>query len=149
MSDARTDIEEKLLSAQEGQLEIDQFMEALLSAQLFMPIHDDAQGSASAAGGRMPVAAGTHIINFQRSTRAQPLTIDGEDGCKQLVLFTSPDRARDFVRNHPGYGGGILTDLPWIFENLGVGFGIRLNPGHDIGLDLEAADVAQLAEQTH
>ena len=132
MSDARNDIEEKLLAAQEGQLEIDRFMEALMSAQLFMPVHD-----------------GNTVMNIQRSTRAQPLTIDAEDGGKQLVLFTSPDRARDFVRDHPGYGGGILTDLPWIIENLGVGFGILLNPGNDIGLDLEVADVAQLARHTH
>ena len=149
MSDARNDIEEKLLAAQEGRLDTEQFMEALLSAQLFMPVHDDAQGSASAAGGRMPVAAGTHIISFQRSTRAQPLTLEGEGGVKQLVLFTSPDRARTFVSDHPGYGGGILTDLPWIFENLGAGFGILLNPGHDIGLDIEADTVAQLSQHTH
>jgi len=97
----------------------------------------------------MPVAAGTHIISFQRSTRAQPLTIDAGDGGKQLVLFTSPDRARTFVSDHPGYGGGILTDLPWIFENLGAGFGILLNPGHDIGLDIEADTVAQLSQHTH
>jgi len=149
MSDARNEIEKQLLAAQEGRLDIDQFMEALLAAQLFMPVHDDAQGSASAAEGRMPLAAGTQVVSFQRSTQAQPLTIDSEGGGKLLVLFTSPDRARDFVRDHPGYGGGILTDLPWIFENVGVGFGILLNPGHDIGLDLEAQDVARLSQKPH
>ncbi len=132
MSDARNDIEEKLLAAQEGRLDTEQFMEALLSAQLFMPVHD-----------------GNTVLNIQRSTRAQPLTLEGEGGVKLLVLFTSPDRARTFVSDHPGYGGGILTDLPWIFENLGTGFGILLNPGHDIGLDIEADTVAQLSQHTH
>lgn len=97
----------------------------------------------------MPLAAGTQIVNFQRSTRARPLTIEDENGGKRLVLFTSPDRAREFVRAHPGYGGGILTDLPWIFENLGAGFGILLNPGHDIGLDLEADAVSRLSRRVH
>ncbi len=132
MSDARNEIEKKLLDAQEGRLDTEQFMEALLAAQLFMPVHD-----------------GSSVMNIQRSAHAQPLTIEGEDGGKSLVLFTSPDRARTFVPDHPGYSGGILTDLPWIFENLGVGFGILLNPGHDIGLDIEADTVAQLSQQTH
>src|SRR3989304_9280813 len=69
MSDARNDIEEKLLAAQEGRLDTEQFMEALLSAQLFMPVHD-----------------GNTVLNIQRSTRAQPLTLEGEGGVKQLVL---------------------------------------------------------------
>jgi hypothetical protein len=124
----RNDIEAKLLAAQEGELDAEEFMRELLGAQLFLPVRDD-----------------THIGNFQRSTRAQPLALDGGDGSRVLVLFTSPERAKEFLKGHPGYGGGILTDLPWLFEHMGVGFGIALNPGWGVGLDLAPQEVEQLA----
>lgn len=126
----RNELESKLLAAQEGELDADTFMVELLGAQLFMPVYDEKR-----------------IANFQRSTRAQPLALDGDGGSKTLVLFTSPDRARPFVQDHPGYEGGILTDLHWIFEHMGTGFGITLNPGWEVGLDLEPGDVAHLAQR--
>lgn len=124
----RNDIETKLLAAQEGKLDAEEFMKELLDAQLFLPVRDDSS-----------------IGNFQRSTRAQPLSLDAEDGSKVLVLFTSPERAKEFLKDYPGYTGGILTDLPWLFEHMGVGFGIVLNPGWGVGLDLEPQEVEQLA----
>lgn len=44
--------------------------------------------------------------------------------------------------------GGIanLTDLKWIVENLGIGFGIVPNPGWDVGLELEADAVRQITD---
>lgn len=127
---ARNDLEQKLLDAQEGRLELDDFMNALFEAQLFMPVHE-----------------GRTVSNIQLSNKAKPLSLQAADGTEVLVLFTSPDRAKPFVKDHPGYEGGILTDLSWIFEHLGVGFGIALNPGHEIGLDLEPQSVAQLARK--
>jgi hypothetical protein len=126
----RNDLEQKLFDAQEGRLELDDFMNALFEAQLFMPVHE-----------------GRTVSNIQTSTKAKPLSLTAEDGTEVLVLFTSPDRAKPFVKDYPGYEGGILTDLSWIFEHLGVGFGIALNPGHEIGLDLEPESVAQLARK--
>jgi len=126
----RNDLEKLLLAAQEGQVEIEEFVENLLGSQLFLPLHDD-----------------TRIGNFQRSQTARPLTLETDDGTQVLVLFTSPDRARSFVKDHPGYEGGILTDLNWVFENLGMGFGITLNPGWDAGIDLEPDMVADLARR--
>ena len=126
----RNDLEQKLLAAQDGLLDIDGFMAALLVAQLFLPVYDD-----------------SGIQNFQRSTRVQPLMLDADDGTKVLVVFTSPDRAKQFVKDHPGYEGGILTELTWILQNVGVGYGIALNPGWDVGLDLEPQMVAQLARR--
>lgn len=126
----RNDLEKLLLAAQEGEIEIEEFVEALLGSQLFLPLHDDSP-----------------IGNFQRNQTARPLTLTADDGLPVLVMFTSPDRARPFVKDHPGYGGGILTDLHWVFENLGVGYGITLNPGWAAGLDLEPDMVADLARR--
>jgi hypothetical protein len=64
-----------------------------------------------------------------------------------LVLFTSPDRAKAFVRDYPGYGGGLVTDFHWILEQLGVGYGISLNPGQDLGMELEAQALRQLVAE--
>lgn len=128
--EARNDLEHKLLDAQEGRLAIEDFMNALMEAQLFMPV----------------LEART-VTNIQRSQHAQPLSLDAGDGTRVLVLFTSPDRARNFVKDYPGYEGGILTDLTWVFEHVGIGFGIALNPGQEVGIDLEPQSVAQLAQK--
>lgn len=68
-----------------------------------------------------------------------------DQGGEVLVLFTSPDRARNFVRVFPGYGGGLVAEFTWILERLGLGFGITLNPDQPYGMDFAAEDVAQLA----
>jgi hypothetical protein len=125
----RNELERQLLAAQEGRLPEADFVAELTRAQLFMPVLDDSGG----------------IANFQRSNKLTPLTIEAEDGSRALVIFTSPDRAKPFVKDFPGYGGGILTDLKWIAENMGIGFGIVLNPGCEVGLELEAGDVQQMA----
>lgn len=70
---------------------------------------------------------------------------DGDDGYMVLVLFTSPERAKPFVQDHPGYEGGILEQFNAFLEKVGLGYGIALNPGWDVGLDLEPELVRQLA----
>jgi hypothetical protein len=127
---ARNELERKLLEAQEGRLDIEAFMTALLESQVFMPVRE-----------------AKTVLNIQRSQSAEPLTLDAEDGTKVLVLFTSPERAKPFVKDYPGYEGGLLTDFNWIFEHLGTGFGIALNPGSEVGIDIEPDSVAQLARK--
>ena len=62
-----------------------------------------------------------------------------------LVLFTGPERAKAFVRDYPGYEGGLVAEFTWVLERLGVGFGISLNPGLEVGIDLEAQTLQQIA----
>ena len=59
---AHNDLEEQLVAAQEGRLESDVFMQQLLDHQLFMPVQDEV----------------SDIQGFQRSTQANPLTVDAE-----------------------------------------------------------------------
>ena len=61
------------------------------------------------------------------------------------MLFTSPERAKGFVADYPEYDGGVVTELSWILERLGVGYSISLNPGDPYGLDFDAWDLAQVA----
>lgn len=122
------ELEEKLLAAQEGLIESEVFVQTLLQSQLFMPIQDDNSG----------------IQGFQRSSRANPLTLEDEEGTRVLVLFTSPERAKPFLVDYPDYHGGLLAEFSWVLERIGSGVGIAINPGFEIGMDFEPEMVEQL-----
>jgi hypothetical protein len=95
----------------------------------------------------MPIYEKQQIGGFAKSQQAQPLTLkDEESGEDVLILFTSPDRAKTFVRDYPGYGGGLVTEFTWVLEKLGVGYGIALNPGQAVGIDLAGATLKQLTD---
>lgn len=127
----KNELERKLLAAMEGVLEAEDFMRELLTQQVFIPIKDDQDPG---------------IGGFQRTTRATPLVIEDEDGQVLLVLFTSPERARDFLADMPGYGGGLLADFAWIVERMAPGFAIVVNPGSEFGMDIAPEHVTQMLE---
>ena len=60
--EARNEVEEKLLSAQEGLLSTDEFMKYLMDTQVFMPVKDS-----------------IGIEGFTSSDKAVPLTLTTED----------------------------------------------------------------------
>jgi hypothetical protein len=123
------DLERRLLDAQEGRIEPGELITALLSSEVFMPVYEKEQ-----------------IGGFSPSQKAQPLILkEGEGGEDVLVLFTSPERAKAFVRDYPGYGGGLVTEFSWVLEKMGVGYGITINPGQEVGIDLGAEALRQLA----
>jgi hypothetical protein len=124
----QNDLERQLLDAQEGRITPEDFIRTLLGSEVFMPIYEKHQ-----------------IGGFATDTKAKPLKIQAEDNSDVLVLFTNPERAKEFVRDYPGYGGGLVVDFTWILEKLGIGYGITLNPGQEVGIDFEAQDVAQIA----
>ena len=125
--DARNELEEKLLAAQEGQLTSEEFLRYLLDTQVFMPVKDS-----------------IGIGGFTASNRAVPLTLRSEDNVEVLILFTSPERAKDFVSEFPGYEGGLLAEFSWVLERTGSGIGISINPNWPVGFDLEPEMVQHL-----
>lgn len=129
--DTRNILEEKLLAAQEGHISSDELLEVLLVSQVFMPVQDE-----------KPMA-----LNIQRSTRAQPLALSAEDGTPILVLFSSPERAKPFLKDYPGYSGGILESFKWVLARMGTDYGIALNPGSEVGFDMEPETVNELARR--
>jgi hypothetical protein len=124
----QNDLERQLIAAQEGQIAPEGFIRTLLGSEVFMPIYEKHQ-----------------IGGFAPDAKAKPLKIQTEGGDEVLVLFTSPDRAKSFVQDYPGYGGGLVADFTWILEKLGIGYGISLNPGLPVGIEFQAQDVAQIA----
>jgi hypothetical protein len=125
------EIEKSLLAAQEGRISGEEFMAQLMKSELFMPILE--QPSA--------------VSNLQTSHTAHPLTVEDEEKNQIVVLFTSPDRGKAFLQEHPGYGGGLLAEFTWILEKLGSGLGLSINPGWETGIDMSPEMLKQLSEQ--
>lgn len=124
-------LEEQLVAVHTGILDPETFVSQLLDQQLFMPVRDEKN----------------QIQGFQRSTQAEPLVIEDEDGARVLVLFTSPERAKPLVEHYPDFKGGLLTEFSWLLRRIGGGFPIAINPGWEIGMDFDADMVAQLISQ--
>ena len=125
--EARNEVEEKLLSAHDGQLSSEAVMEYMMDAQLFMPVKDS-----------------IGIEGFTSSDKAVPLTLKTEDNVEVLILFTSPDRSKVFLQDFPGYDGGLLAEFKWVLERTGSGIGISINPDWPVGMDLEPEMIQQL-----
>ena len=126
----KNELEKHLHAAQLGESPSDVFMKQLIASQVFMPVIDE------------PVVGG-----IQRSTHAQPLVVQDDSGISALVLFTSLDRAKPFLEaNYPDFKGGLLTEFTWVLEKMDAGFGIMINPGDELGIDIEPELVQQLAE---
>ncbi len=120
-------IEQSIFALHQGTISDETFMQQLLSSELFMPIRDEHK-----------------IAGLQISKVAEPLTIEGEEGYKILILFTAPERGKAFLQNYPGYEGGLLAEAQWILERVGSGIALSINPGLELGLDLEPSVVEQL-----
>lgn len=129
--EVKNELERKLLAAINGEIEGEDFMRELMTEQIFIPVKDEPDSG---------------ISNFQRSTKATPLVVQDEEGRNILVLFTSPERAREFLKEFPGYGGGLLADFSWIVERMEPGFAIVVNPGLELGMDIEPEDVTRMLE---
>ena len=91
----RNELEQSLLAAQEENISSDDLLNILMTSQVFMLVQDEKPS----------------LRNIPRSTRAQPLVLTAEDSTPILVLFSSPERAREFISDYPGFGGGILTEF--------------------------------------
>ena len=125
--DARNELEENLLAAQEGRMSSDELMKYLMDTQVYMPVKDS-----------------IGIEGFTSSDKAIPLTLKTEDEIEVLILFTSPDRSKEFVQDFPGYDGGLLVEFKWVLERTGSGIGISINPNWPVGMDLEPSMIEQL-----
>jgi len=125
--ETRNELEENLLAAQEGQMSSESFMEYLMETQVFMPVKDS-----------------IGIEGFTSNDKAVPLTLKTEDNIEVLILFTSPDRSKEFLQDFQGYDGGLLAEFKWVLERTGSGIGISINPGIAVGMDLEPDMIAQL-----
>ena len=124
--EAKTNLERQLEALHDGSLSEEDFLRILSVTEVFMPIQDNS------------------TLGIQRSTSAKPLVVEDERGIPVMLLFTSPERAKPIVQEFPGFGGGLLTEFKWILEKMEGGAGISLNPGWEIGYDIEPETVKRL-----
>lgn len=126
----KNELEKKLLMAMSGEITSEEFMRQLMTEQIFIPVKDDKDSG---------------IKGFQRTTKATPLVIEDEEtDTRILVIFTSPDRARDFMKEIPGYSGGLLTEFSWVLERMATGFAISVNPGLEAGIDIDPETITEM-----
>ena len=125
----RNELEALLLDFHAGKMEPEEFARSLLGMQVFMPVKDEKHA----------------IAGFQASTKAEPLLVEDGDGNRILVLFSAPDRAREFLAAFSGYGGGMLVEFGWILRRMGAGISIAINPEQSPGFDLDPEMVAMVA----
>jgi len=128
--EVRNELERKLVDAQIGRISSDELLKTLMGSQVFMPVQEEKAA----------------VLNIQRSARAQPLVLKAEDDTPVLVLFSSPERAREFIKDYPGFGGGLLTEFTWVLEKMGRNYAIALNPGSELGFDMEPETVNDLID---
>ena len=124
----KNELERQLAELHEGLLEEEAFLEGLATAQVFMPIQDDEMK-----------------MGIQSSSQAKPLVVAAEDGTPVLLVFSSPERAKPVTQEFEGFGGGLLTDFKWVLERMEGGAGISINPGWELGYDIEPLRVLQLS----
>lgn len=127
----RNELEQRILDMQNGEISADEFMHQLLDAQVFMP-----------------VAPAVTDDGVPSENLAQPLVLEAEEGMSVMILFSSPDRARDFVSQFPGYDeGGMLMEFYEVLAKIAAGSGISINPDLDNGVDLDPDMIQQLVNE--
>lgn len=124
----KNDLEYLLTELHNGSLDPETFAQRLLNLQVFMPVKDEKHA----------------IAGFQRSTQAEPLILEADDGTAVLVLFSSPERAKSFMNDIPGYSGGLLTEFSWVLRRMADDVGIALNPDIELGMDFDTDMIAML-----
>ncbi len=124
----KNDLEYLLTELHAGSIKPETFAQRLLDLQVFMPVKDEKHA----------------IAGFQRSTQAEPLVLEADDGTAVLVLFSSPERAKAFMSDFPGYSGGLLTEFSWVLRRMADDLGIALNPDMELGMDFDTDMIAML-----
>ncbi len=124
---AKNAIEKLFVKAQAGKLDDEAFMNELMETQVFVPVHEKDE-----------------IGGLQSTLQATPLVLKDKSGVEVLILFTSSERARTVIESYPGYHDGLFAEFKWVVEKMAAGYAISINPGHELGLDLEVSTVEKL-----
>lgn len=114
--------EDRLASMQQGKLRPDAFMRELLDMELFAPLK----------------------VADAQSGQASLLVLQTEDDQRVLILFSSEARSKDFLADVDGFDSGVMTRFRHAMEQLGSGYGVSINPDAELGLDLDAGQLAPL-----
>lgn len=124
-------LEAKLKQLFTDKLDIAEFMQFLLTAQVFLPVEDD----------------NSTISGFQSKPQAKPLIIelsDNDSVLKAMIVFSSPEKSKQFLSDYPDYSGGLLVDIGWILARISPETSLSINPNMEMGIDLDPSTIQQL-----
>jgi hypothetical protein len=122
----KNELEKSLLAAHNKQMSSEDFMQQLITAEVFLPV-------ATAEEDGNP-------------NKVKPLTFDTGEGFSAYAVFSSPERAKETEMAFPAeFKNGMLVEFTWLTSQLGDSFGVSLNPGIDIGLDLAPDMMASIS----
>ncbi|HEX8978913.1 MAG TPA: SseB family protein [Parasulfuritortus sp.] len=124
----RNELEHLLLDMISMEADPEASAQRLINMQVFMPVKDEKH----------------QIAGFQRSTQAEPMVLEDDEGHRAVILFSAPERAKDFLSQFPDYSGGLLTEFSWVLRRMGENMSIAINPGIDEGFDFDPHMVAML-----
>lgn len=125
----RSAVEVLLIEMEQGELDPETFAKRLVGLEIFLPVKDEKY----------------QIAGFQSSTKAEPLVVEDEDGNRVLIVFSAPERAKEFLAEYPGFSGGVLTEVSWVLRRMGADIALSINPGQALGFDFDPDMVAMLA----
>jgi len=125
----RNELEKLLLEMLSMEVDPEDFAKRMLDMQVFMPIKDEKH----------------QIAGFQLSTKADPMVLEDDEGHRAVIVFSAPERAKDFMAQYPDHSGGLLTEFSWILSRMGENLSISLNPGIDEGFDFDPHMIAMMA----
>lgn len=128
---AKNALEEVLASFHAGDAEAVEFVEALMSTRAYVLMNYpwDEQNA------------------LHPETRMLLVT-DGDAHDKPLLaLFTSPERAAEFLARAPQFPHAVKVDVPWAVLGTQDGCGIVLNPNSDLSFRIPPEGAAELRQQ--
>ncbi|KAF1014807.1 MAG: hypothetical protein GAK31_02294 [Stenotrophomonas maltophilia] len=123
------DLEVRLLQAQDGTLAAPDFLDGLLSNQVFVlldtPVDADSEWDESIT----------------------PLVLTAESGEPMFAVFSAVERALPWSEQLPQFENALQVDVVWLLGAMSEGVGIVLNPGFDLGMEMIPDAVVHLKQR--
>nr|WP_246333361.1 SseB family protein [Stenotrophomonas tumulicola] len=118
-----------MVQAQDGTLQAPEFLDSLLSDQVFVlldkPVGPDADWDES--------------IN--------PLVLTSEADEPMFAVFSAIERAGMWSDQLPQFENALQVEVRWLLGAISDGVGLVLNPGFDIGMEMIPDAVVQLKQR--
>jgi hypothetical protein len=122
----QNDLEKRLLSVQRGHSPIEQLIETLVNAEVFILLDHE------------PIEA--------NMKDASVFAVQNAEGGEFMAVFSSPARAQPIVTQHADFCHGLLVDFRWVLEVCEPASGMIVNPTWPVGLEIPAQGVVEIRQ---
>lgn len=123
------ELERDLVAAQQNQMPVTGFLQTLQASKVFILIDRE-------PGPRNVWDSG-----------AAPMVLSNAGKTPFLALFTAPERAGEWSKRQTAFSVGLSTDFASLLEGMAPDLGIVINPGLQVGFEMQPSTVARLRTQ--